>query len=132
MSNSTVSDYHSRRFKLNMVWRRRLLRIFAVSVMLLYTVMTLFPFYAHFVRSFVSTKDSADLHLWIPEADEVNMNAQVGNLAVFYDLDLTDLKDALGIPRTEFLMARTSLQQLADNYNIPEEDIRAFFSGFYT
>lgn len=112
--------------------RRRLLRVFAVTVMLIYTVLTLFPFYALTIRSFVSTKDSADLHLWIPKADEVNMNAQVGNLSVFYDLDLADLKDALGIPQTEFIMSRTSLAQMGEQYNIPEEQIRDFFKGFYT
>ena len=112
--------------------RRRLLRVFAVTGRLIYTVLTLFPFYALTIRSFVSTKDSADLHLWIPKADEVNMNAQVGNLSVFYDLDLADLKDALGIPQTEFIMSRTSLAQMGEQYNIPEEQIRDFFKGFYT
>lgn len=112
--------------------RRRLLRVFALVVMTVYTVLTLFPFYVLFIRSFVSTKDSAELHLWIPQADEVNMKAQVGNLAVFYDLDLTELKEELGIPPTEFLMARTSLAQVAEQYNIPEEEIKDFFAGFYT
>lgn len=112
--------------------RRRLLRVFALVVMLVYTVLTLFPFYALFVRSFVPTKESADLHLWIPEADEVNMGAQVGNLAVFYDLDLTDMKEALGIPPTEFLMARTTLREVAEEYDIPEQEIKDFFAGFYT
>jgi len=45
--------------------RRQLLRVFAIVVMAIYTVVTLFPFYALFVRSFVPTKESADLHLWI-------------------------------------------------------------------
>lgn len=112
--------------------RKRLLRIFAVIVMLLYSVLTLFPFYALTIRSFVSTKDSAELHLWIPEADDVNMNAQVGNLGVFYDLDLADLKDALGIPQTEFIMSRTTLAQISEQYAIPEEQIKDFFEGFYT
>ncbi len=112
--------------------RRRLMRAFALFVMLLYTVLTLFPFYALFIRSFVSTRDSAQLHLWIPEAAEVNMNAQVGNLSVFYDLDLAELKDAFDIPQTDFIMSRTSLQQLGEQYSIPEEKIRDFFEGFYT
>ena len=60
------------------------------------------------------------------------MDAQVGNLSVFYDLDLRDLKDALGIPQTEFLMARTSLRQVAEQYDVPEQEIRDFFDGFYT
>ena len=112
--------------------RKRALRVFATGVMVLYTVLTLFPFYALTIRSFVSTKDSADLHLWIPKADEVNMNAQVGNLGVFYDLDLADLKDALDIPQSEFIMSRTSLLQISEQYDIPEERIRDFFKGFYT
>ncbi|NJN82519.1 MAG: hypothetical protein HC802_09755, partial [Caldilineaceae bacterium] len=134
MTSSTVapSSAAPRRRGLGIAGRRRLLRAFALTVMLIYTVLTLFPFYALFVRSFVSTKDSADLHLWIPEADEVNMNAQVGNLGVFFDLDLAELKDALGIPQDEFIMSRTSLKQLGEQYNIPEEEIKAFFEGFYT
>lgn len=117
---------------LTMSARRRLLRIFASLVMIIYSVLTIFPFYALFIRSFVSTKDSADLHLWIPEADDVSMDAEVGNLAVFYDLDLTDLKTALGISPTEFLMARTTLREVAEQYDIPEEQIKNFFEGFYT
>jgi ABC-type glycerol-3-phosphate transport system permease component len=111
--------------------RRQLLRVFAVVVMVTYTLLTLFPFYALFVRSFVPTKESADLHLWLPEVEEVSMNAQVGNLAVFYDLDLTDMKDALGIPQTEFIMARTTLAEVAEQYDIPQEAIKDFFAGFY-
>ena len=111
--------------------RRVLLRTFALVVIVVYTLLTLFPFYALFVRSFVPTKESADLHLWMPEVEEVSLDSEVGNLAVFYDLDLTDMKEALGIAPTEFLMARTTLREVAADYNIPEEDIRQFFSGFY-
>ncbi len=109
-----------------------MLKIFAIVVMVVYTAVTLFPFYALFVRSFVPTKESADLHLWLPETQEVSMDAQVGNLSVFYDLDLRILKDALGIPQTEFLMSRTSLRQIAEQYDIPEQEIKDFFAGFYT
>ena len=111
--------------------RRRLLRIFALVVMLIYTGVTIFPFYALFVRSFVPTKESADLHLWLPEVQEVSMDAQIGNLSVFYDLDTNTMKDAFRIPQTEFLMARTTLRQIGEKYNIPEEEIKEFFAGFY-
>ncbi len=100
--------------------------------MVIYTAVTLFPFYALFIRSFVPTKESADLHLWLPETEEVSMDAQVGNLSVFYDLDLRVLKDALGIPQTEFMMARTTLRQIAEQYDVPEQEIKDFFAGFYT
>jgi ABC-type glycerol-3-phosphate transport system permease component len=112
--------------------RKRLLRVFALVVMVAYTLLTLFPFYALFIRSFVSTKDAAELHLLIPKADAVSLDAEVGNLAVFYDLDLADLKEALGIPPGEFIMARTTLREVAEQYNIPEEKITDFFTGFYT
>ena len=46
-----------RKHRLSMSARRRLLRIFASVVMTVYAVLTLFPFYALFIRSFVSTKD---------------------------------------------------------------------------
>lgn len=111
--------------------RRRLLRVFAVVVMLVYSVITLFPFYALLVRSFVPTKVATQLHLWIPEAQEVSLDAEVGNLAVFYDLDLRDMKDALGIPQTEFIMARTTLREVAEDFDVPQQEIKEFFKNFY-
>jgi putative chitobiose transport system permease protein len=108
------------------------LRVFALVVMVIYSLVTIFPFYALIIRSFVPTKESVDLHLWIPETEEVSMQAEVGNLGVFYDLDLKDLKDALGIPQTEFIMARTTLAEVAEQYDIPESEIKDFFAGFYT
>jgi len=112
--------------------RKRLVKILAITIMVIYSLVTLFPFYALFIRSFVPTKESTDLHLWIPEAEDVNLDAEVGNLGVFYDLDLTDLKEALGIPLTEFIMARTTLREVAEQYDIPEQEITDFFDGFYT
>jgi len=112
--------------------RKRLVKIMAIIIMVVYSLVTLFPFYALFIRSFVPTKESTDLHLWIPETEDVNLDAEVGNLAVFYDLDLADLREALGIPPTEFLMARTTLREVAEQYDIPEQEITDFFDGFYT
>jgi ABC-type glycerol-3-phosphate transport system permease component len=112
--------------------RRSALKAFAIAVMVVYTILTLFPFYALFVRSFVPTKESADLHLWLPEAEAVNLDAQVGNLSVFYELDMNDMKDAFGIPRSDFIMARTSLRQLGETYNISDETMSDYFAGFYT
>ena len=77
--------------------RKRLLRALALAFMLTYTVVTLFPFYVLFVRTFVSTKESTTLHLWIPKNDDVSLDAQVGNLAVNFNLDLRQVKEDLGI-----------------------------------
>ena len=56
--------------------------------MIIYAVITLFPFYVLFVRTFVSTKDSVQLHLWIPHNEELSMDAEIGNLAVNYNIDI--------------------------------------------
>lgn len=117
---------------LGIAGRRRATRIIALVVMLVYTLLTIFPFYALFVRSFVSTRDAAQLHLWIPKAADVSMDMQVGNLGVFYNLDMAVIKDVFGIPQTEFLMARTTLRQLGEQYNIPADQITGYFEGFYT
>jgi ABC-type glycerol-3-phosphate transport system permease component len=125
-------DGRSKRIFANVRTRRRAIRFIALAVMLVYTVLTLFPFYTLFVRSFVSTKDASDLHLWIPPSEEISMEQEVGNLSVFYNLDLTDMKKAFGIPPTEFLMARMTLRDVSERYDIPEEKIKDFFSDFYT
>lgn len=116
----------------NQTTRRTLLRAFGLLIMAVYSLVTLFPFYALFIRSFVSTRDSAELHLWIPKAAEVDLDAQVGNLAVFYNLDLKQMKQDLGIPKGKILGARDTLREVAQKYNIPEEKIRDYFKGFYT
>jgi raffinose/stachyose/melibiose transport system permease protein len=59
------------------------------------------------------------------------MERQIGNLAVFYDMDTDELKEVLGIPQTDYLPARMSLGQVAEKYSIPEERIRDHFAGFY-
>ena len=123
---------HRKRLLASNTTRKRFVRVFALLVMLIYSVVTLFPFYVLLVRSFVSTKDASDLHLWIPPSEEVSLDQEVGNLSVFYNLDLTDMKIALGIPPTEFLMARTTLRQVAERFDIPEEDIKEFFADYYT
>jgi ABC-type glycerol-3-phosphate transport system permease component len=79
MASSTVlaEPQYTREPILTIGRRRQLLRVFTTIVMVIYTVLTIFPFYALFVRSFVPTKESADLHLWLPEVEEVSMNAEV-------------------------------------------------------
>jgi len=112
--------------------RRKMLKVFATAVIVLYTVLTIFPFYALIIRSFIATKDASDLHLWIAETEELNLDAQIGNLSVFYNLDMGEFKAAMGIPADAFLMSRTSLKDIAAEYNVPEERMKKYFAGYYT
>ena len=132
-TESRVDEFQSPpRRSLTLSQRKRLLKIFGAAVMIVYTVMTIFPFYVMFVNSFVNTKDASDLNLWIPKAEELSLNAQIGNLSVFYNLDMSKFKEDMGIPPEVFLMSRTSLSDIAEEHNIPLEKMRKYFAGYYT
>ena len=110
--------------------RRRIFEMAVILFFLVYALFTLFPFYGLFVRTFVSTKNSTDLHLWLPEAEEIDLNAQIGNLSTHFDLDLQKFKTDMSIPITDYLSARMSLRQIAAEYDIPEQDMIDYFGPF--
>ncbi len=112
--------------------RKKVVGAAALVFMIVYSVLTIFPFYALFVRTFVGTKDSTELHLWIPEPEDIPMDAEIGNLAQFYNLDLRRVKTDLGIPLTEYLPARSTLEEIAERFDIPIERMERYFRGFYT
>ena len=133
-TQSPVAQFQSapRRRRLTQTQRKRLLMVFAAVLMITYTIVTIFPFYAMFVNSFVNTKNASDLNLWIPKSEELSLEAQIGNLSVFYNLDMSKFKEDMGIPPADFLMSRSSLRKIAEQYNIPEEKMRKYFAGYYT
>lgn len=110
--------------------RKQLLKWFAILFMVGYALITLFPFYALFIRTFVSTKESVNLHLWIPANADVSMEAEVGNLAVSFNLDIKKLKDDLGIKG--YVNPKDSLRKVAEKHKIPIETIETYFAGFGT
>lgn len=110
--------------------RKRLWRRVALAFMVLYAVITLFPFYVLLIRTFVSTKESTTLHLWIPKNDDVSLDAQVGNLSVNFNLDLRQVKSDLGIKG--YVNPRATLREVAVAQNIPEATIEKYFRGFGT
>ena len=110
--------------------QKQILRAIIMPLLVLYALITLFPFYVLFVRTFVGTKDAADLHLWIPPAEEVSLEAEIGNLSIFYNLDLKEFKKEFGIPLTEYIPARMKLTKIAEKYDIPPERIEQYFARF--
>jgi ABC-type glycerol-3-phosphate transport system permease component len=109
---------------------RRVANVAVFIFFLFYTAITLLPIYLLFIRTFISTKDATDVHLWIPQSEAVSLDAEIGNLSVFYNLNLDEFKREVGIPDSAFLAPRDSLRDLADTYSIPTERIEAYFSGF--
>ncbi len=110
--------------------RKRASRVATYAFMVTYALLTLFPFYVLFVRTFVSTKDSTSLHLWIPRGEELSMQAEIGNLAVNYNIDLTKFKNDFGIKG--YMNPRVSLAVLAEENGIPIEEMQRYFANFGT
>ncbi|MBP8988813.1 MAG: carbohydrate ABC transporter permease [Clostridia bacterium] len=114
----------------------KLSQICITLLLIIYTIATIIPFYFLFVRSFVATKDSTVLHLWIPKAEEFNMDYQFGNMATYYNLDIADFKEKMGL--SGYINPNLTLRQLAEKYDIPEEKIINYlqplvrYNGFIT
>src|SRR5262245_56236049 len=123
MAASTTAPFEQPAAKVVLAYRRRKrwLGLFASIFMLGYAVLTLFPFYVLFVRTFVSTKESTTLHLWVPRNDEVSLDAEVGNLAVNFNLDLRQVKKDLGI--RGYVNPRDTLREVAEKNKIPVERV---------
>lgn len=110
--------------------QKRAFRFGAYAFMVSYAILTLIPFYILFVRTFVSTKDSTELHLWIPKGTDLSMETEIGNLAVNYNIDIRKFKDDLGIKG--YLNPRTTLNQISQDHNVPIENIEKYFANFST
>ena len=106
MSAIDITTLPKHKTGLTVSQRARLLNKVVIAFFIIYGFFTLLPFYILFVRTFVDTNKSTQLQLWIPSTDEVNLDAQIGNLATFYDLDLMKFKEDMGIPRTTLISAR--------------------------
>jgi ABC-type glycerol-3-phosphate transport system permease component len=110
--------------------QKRTFRTVAYAFMVFYALVTLFPFYVLFIRTFVSTKDSINLHLWIPRGEDLSMDAEIGNLAINYNVDIKKLKTELGIKG--YLNPRDSLKVISEKHNIPLEEFQKYFANFGT
>lgn len=112
--------------------RLKNMRVGAIGILLFfYCVITLLPFYFLVIRSFVPTKDSTQLHVWPPKINTDSLlNAKLGSMATFYNLDLDTFKAEFGI--TDYLNQNMRLGQLAAKYNIPEEKMIAYLRPFVT
>jgi raffinose/stachyose/melibiose transport system permease protein len=108
----------------------RITKILIYTFFIVYTLITLLPIYALFVRTFVATKHSTDLWLWPPPVEEASMQYQWGNLSVFYNLDLNKVKKDLGIPEEDYIQPRWTLERIAKEYNIPEQRIKDYFTPY--
>lgn len=105
-------------------------RILIAVFLIIYSFVTLIPFYFLFIRSFVPTKDSTRLHLWIPAPEEISMDSQVGNLATFYKVDVSQFKQEMGIKG--YVNTSLTLKEIAQDFNVPQDKIKTYFQNYIT
>lgn len=96
--------------------------------LIIYCIATITPLYFLLIRSFVPTKDSTELHLWIPKFKGFSLNYRIGNLGTYYNLDISKFKDKMGI--RGYINPNMSLEQIADEYYIPKEKIENYLRPF--
>ena len=97
-------------------------------ILVLYCLITLFPFYLLAIRTFVPTKDSTNLHLWIPKKETFNLEFQMGNLSTYYNLDMKKVKKDLGLKG--YINPYITIRQIAESNNIPLQKITEYFQPF--
>lgn len=105
-------------------------------VLIVYSIVTILPFYFLLVRSFVPTTEATRLHLWIPPVKEVNLNIRFGDLLTYYNLDGSEFKERFGL--SGYIKPTTRVHELLAEEGIPEEGVREYlqpyirFNGLYT
>lgn len=116
--------------------RKRAIHFIITFFLIVYTLITISPFYLLFVRSFVATKDSTELHLWIPKPEEFNMNYKYGSMATYYNMDLDEFKEEMDI--TGYVNPNLTMVQISEKYDIPEDKIISYlkplvnYNGIFT
>lgn len=108
--------------------RRKLAYLVIGIVLFVYAVVTILPFYFLFVRSFVSTRESVELWMWIPPRQDVNMSAQIGSYVTNFSINLKHMKSELGI--SGYVNPNLSLEAMAEQYGVAVEAVRDYFRPY--
>ena len=112
--------------------RRRVMTAVVVAVIAFYALVTLVPFYFLVVRTFVGTRQATELWFKPPPADKVQLEADIGNFSVFYNLDILAFKDRFGIAQTDYVNPKWTFVRISDEYGIPIEQIEDYLRPWVT
>lgn len=110
-------------------YRKTIIKIVISIILISYSIITIIPFYFLFVRSFVPTSMTSELHLWIPKTEDFNLDSEYGNMSVFLSLNTEQFKEEMGI--NGYLSPNMTFRQISEEYNIPEEKISKYMNPFY-
>jgi len=125
------TDIENNDNKTHILTKRVGLKLFFIVFAVVYSIVTLIPFYFTLVRSFVPTKEASELHLWIPENKEFDLNMKYGSMNVYYNMDLEKFKKAVGLEDVPYINPRLTMNQISEKYNVPKEKIQSYMASYY-
>ena len=123
-----LSSLKRRDLKMNTT---RIKRIVLIAVFTLYAMLTIFPFYVLFVRSFVSTREATDLHLWIPGYYHVSERTKIWNIMEFLQLNKKDIARGIGLDNPDKLLNSMTLGEVSKQFNINYKKIQSYLGSVY-
>jgi ABC-type glycerol-3-phosphate transport system permease component len=111
--------------------KRQLLKIIFLLFIIIYSFVTLIPFYFAFIRSFVPTKLAGKFHFWIPENQQFSLDIQYRNMSIYYNMNLEKFKKDMDLEHVFYINPNLTLRQLSEEYNIPHEKIQNYMNPYY-
>lgn len=109
---------------------KRVRKGLVIGFFALYSLMTLFPFYILIIRTFVPTAHMSELHLWVPELAEFNMDSRYKNAMVFYSLDPNLFKEKMNMDPGIYINPNYTFHQIAEKYQVSEKEIKDFMKPY--
>ncbi len=108
--------------------RYDLFRVFIIFFFLIYSIVTIVPFYFLGVRSLVPTTEAAQFHLVPPKLEGFNMDSTFGNMATYYSIDLKKAKKELGL--TGYINPNATWSEISKEKNINPDKIKKYFRSY--
>jgi len=99
-----------------------------VCILIMYSVLSILPFYFLGVRSLIPTSESGEFHLIPPALSEFNLDSSFGNMATYYNIDLKKVKNDLGL--SGYINPNATFKQISEKYNISPEIIKRYFKPY--
>ena len=96
-----------------------------------YLIITIFPFYVLFVRSFVATRETTELHMWIPGKYEVSEKMKVWNAISFLQMKKDELVEGFGVEDPSIIKNTMTLKDISEKTGISIEVIKDHLSDLY-
>ncbi len=112
--------------------KRKATYIFITVFFSIYSLATVYPFYALFISTFITPRQSRDLHLWIPKTDPLSLNTTFTGLQQVFNLKIKDFLKAFDLPSETYVKPNMTIREVMEEYNLDEKKVRRYFEPLNT